>query len=371
MPQFIDELDRVIQRLNSGNHPFVGYMGDIGLHGEVCQPLSTHALNYGSSEFEGIKAYRQANGRLAIWLLEEHLDRHFRSMRVARKTPPLTKDAFREMVLDTVALNDDGQVPGLYIRPLSWYSTDADGSGLGVNPVAVPVRIGVMTVPWGAYLRGGKLFVSPRARPTAEMIDGTAKLAALYGGWGVPAKLDAVENKCDEAVFAPHGILLDGTGQEVVIIDEHGMMCVLDGTSNILPSLTKWFLTDGLSNDHANRFPHRKVKQFNLADSRTWKGLALVGTASEVAVMTHLYFPQPDGSLVEQPIGDGQPNQKLLELAGFFPEVTTGQHSEYSELLTPVPNRTETFIAHCRSGTITTKAKRRYTEISASLMPAV
>lgn len=332
-------------------------MNEIGLASQLRLPFSTHALHYGSGLFEGIRAFRQPDGRLAIWLLEEHLDRLFHSIKVALMRVTISRDEMRQLILDTVSLNDDGQSPSLYIRPLCWF-----GDGLGVDVSNVETHFAIMTKPWGKYLtpslNGGiKAYLSPRSRPTRDMADGTAKLSGFYGIWSVPEKMIAKQHGCDEAIYAPSGLLLDGTGQEVMAWDAHGQRLVLDHahgpSGNILASTTLRFLTEGLTRQHATRFPFKCVGEIWVHEM---VGLAIVGTASGIVPVT---------ACKEETGSDGfswtaAPHPQALELAEFYQQVVTGNYSEYANLLTKLPSAKEVIKRRSINNTLTEEALRRW-----------
>lgn len=330
-PHF-SELLRREQQQDQAHSPFVGFMNEVGLASQLRLPFSTHALHYGSALFEGIRAFRQPDGGLAIWLLEEHLDRLFHSIKVAMMRITTTREEMRQLIIDVVSLNDDGHSPSLYIRPLCWF-----GDGLGVDVSRVETHFAVMTKPWGQYLtpsyNGGiKVYLSFRSRPSRVMADGTAKLSGFYGIWSVPEKMLAKQHGCDEAIYAPGGFLLDGTGQEVMAWDVHGQRLVLDHGSgpsgNILHSTTLRFLTDGLTREHAARFPFQCVGEILFYEM---VGLAIVGTASGIVPVT---FCREEGGPVSW---EAAPHPQALELAEFYQQVVTGNFSEYADLLTKLP----------------------------------
>ena len=106
--------------------------------------VMTHALHYGSSVFEGIRAYETPQGA-AIFRLREHIRRLFDSCRIYRMDPPFTPDQVFEACRAVVRENG---LKNAYIRPLVWR-----GYGeMGLNPLRSPVEVMVAAMEWGAYL---------------------------------------------------------------------------------------------------------------------------------------------------------------------------------------------------------------------------
>ena len=359
-------LQAAILATEESSSPFVAFMGEIGLARELLFLASTHALHYASSVFEGIRAFRQHDGQLKVWLLDAHLDRFEHSLRLARMVPPVSREVMTRQILDLVALHDDGQSPSVYIRPFC-----LRGEGLGVDASDIETYFAVLTRPWGAYVAnsyngGAKVYVSPRSRPTADMVNGTAKLAGFYGLWSVPEKLVAKAAGCDEAIFAPNldQCLQDGTGQEIMVWTKSGERLVLarhrgsDG-ANILHSTTRAFLTEGLTSEHAKRFPYREVPAISLHCDPI-EGMALVGTASGVVPVTRLHVPQTDGTVVEIDVGDGHPHPQAVDLATFYRRVVSGMYPEYDHLLTLVPDPKEVITRAYFNNELTESAHTRW-----------
>ena len=81
---------------------------------EATVHVTTHALHYGSSVFEGVRAYTTPHGP-AIFRLAEHTKRLWHSCRIARLDLPFSEDEINAAVVETVARNGH---QSCYIRPL-------------------------------------------------------------------------------------------------------------------------------------------------------------------------------------------------------------------------------------------------------------
>ncbi|MCJ7550136.1 MAG: aminotransferase class IV, partial [Anaerolineae bacterium] len=106
--------------------------------------LSAHALHYGSSVFEGIRAY-DTDGTASIFCLDAHIRRLFDSCKVYRMPIPFTAGELKQACIDTVKNNG---LKSAYIRPLVFRGTGA----IGVDPRANKVHVGIFTIYMGAYL---------------------------------------------------------------------------------------------------------------------------------------------------------------------------------------------------------------------------
>jgi len=82
--------------------------------------IATHALNYGTAVFEGIRAYRQADGGLALLFAREHYQRLLRNGRLLRADVPESADDLVEVTRELLRRN--GGDRDLYVRPLLYKS---------------------------------------------------------------------------------------------------------------------------------------------------------------------------------------------------------------------------------------------------------
>ena len=134
-----------------------------------------HALHYGTSVFEGLRAYATPRGP-AIFRLPEHTRRLFDSACIMRMPVPYSEQQLDAAIVETVRVN---QWDLCYVRPLIWRG----GQTLGVNPMPCPVQVMIATWQWGAYLGedalpGARLITSAWVRLPANAMPGKAKAGA-------------------------------------------------------------------------------------------------------------------------------------------------------------------------------------------------
>ena len=104
----------------------------------------SHVVHYGTSVFEGIRAYNTKNG-VAVFRLDEHVKRLFDSAKIYKIDIPYTQEEIAEAIKETVKVND---LKSCYIRPVVFR-----GYGeLGVNPLNCPVNVVIAAWEWGSYL---------------------------------------------------------------------------------------------------------------------------------------------------------------------------------------------------------------------------
>ncbi|HEY3291908.1 MAG TPA: aminotransferase class IV, partial [Anaerolineae bacterium] len=106
--------------------------------------VQTHALHYGSSIFEGIRAYASPQGPKVLFL-KEHMRRLYASAKMFRMDIPFSIDEYTTALKQIVIANEHDSC---YIRPLVFRGDEA----LGVNPRKNSVHATILTMVWGAYL---------------------------------------------------------------------------------------------------------------------------------------------------------------------------------------------------------------------------
>jgi branched-chain amino acid aminotransferase len=176
--------------------------------------VMTHAFNYGTGCFEGIRAYWNASqGQLHVVKLEAHITRLERSCRFLRIGLPYTADALAAIVLDLLRRN--GYREDVYIRPLAYKSTEM----IGVRLHDVADELCVFASPMGNYVETGgiRCGVSSWRRVEDTMIPPAAKITGGYVNSAL-AKTEAVDNGYDEAIMlTAAGHVSEGSAENVFL----------------------------------------------------------------------------------------------------------------------------------------------------------
>lgn len=201
---------------------------------------ATLALHYGQTVFEGMKAFRMADGRINIFRLDKHYERFVKSLeRMCMAVPP--KEIFTEGIVKLVETDRDW-VPGqtgsaLYLRPFVY----ASEARFGVK-ISEEYRFIIFTGPVPElYANPIKVKVETNYNRAARGGTGFAKCGGNYGGSYYPTKL-AREQGYDQVLWTD--------AKENKFIEESGMMNVLFVINNMLvtPPLSDSIL-DGVTRD--------------------------------------------------------------------------------------------------------------------------
>jgi len=288
-----------------------------------------HALHYGTSVFEGIRAYSTPRGP-AVFRLPEHNDRFFVSAAVARMKPPYTKEEIIEFIKLTVRENE---LDSCYIRPLLFYSY----GNLGLVPKACPVELAISAWEWGAYLgenaaRGVNAYIVPWRRVHHSQFNMTAKLGGVYVQSTI-CGLEAREQGFDEAIFLNmEGRVAEGPGQNVFIVKD-GVLITNGRSESVLEGITRTSLLEigqGLGYKTAVRAITKS--DFFGADEAFY-----CGTAVEVIpIVTVTDGSDPAGPGERRVIGTGKPGPVALRMIQAFQDAVSGRDPRYDKWLTYV-----------------------------------
>jgi branched-chain amino acid aminotransferase len=278
-----------------------------------------HALHYGSSCFEGLKAHRQPDGTVVAFRADRHAARLRESARrLCLPVPPL--EVVSELIETTLdACGDDTPDPpgALYLRP-TLLGTD-ENIGAAASPTRTAILY-VLACPVGDYLPPRPLTISvettmPRTTPQF----GAVKTGANYAmALGVIEQARAT-HQADQVLFAPGGIIEETGAANVVLID---------GKTLVTPALTDGFL-HGVTRDSLLQLAVARgwtvqERTVTLAELREWitpptAELALTGTAAVVASVGTLVI---DGEALA--VGTPGVNDRSTELRNALIDVQTG-----------------------------------------------
>ncbi len=202
---------------------------------------ASSVLHYAQEIFEGMKAYRTADGRAVLFRPEENARRFNESAR-RMAMPELPEADFIAAVEQLVAIDADWIPEGegsLYLRPFMF----ASETFLGVRPSKEYIFC-VIASPVGPYFKGGakavNIWVSEHYTRAAPGGTGAAKCGGNYAG-SLVAQAEAAANGCDQVVFldaAEHKWVEELGGMNVFFVLEDGSI-VTPSLGTILPGITR------------------------------------------------------------------------------------------------------------------------------------
>lgn len=291
----------------------------VGWHDCQIHVLST-AVQFGTSVFEGIRAYETSKGP-AIFRLDAHIDRLIDSAKIYRMVPDYSAEELSAACVDIIKKNE---LRNCYIRPMivRGYGTP------GLNPTLSPLETYVAAWGWGTYLgadaleQGVEVCVSSWQR----MAPNTFPARAKAGGHYVNAqlmKMEAVQNGYVDAIaLGPNGLVSEGSGMNLFLVDEGKLITpVLDGTS--LVGITRNAVIQ-IADDLGYELVERPVPREELY---TVDEMFFTGTAAEVT---------PVRSVDRIEIGAGKAGPITLEIQKHFLETVRGENDDPHGYLTHI-----------------------------------
>ena len=280
--------------------------------------ILTHTLHYGLGVFEGIRCYRTADDRSAIFRLGEHVQRLFESAHINLMEMPVSQPVVEEACLES--LRQNGLREG-YLRPLAFIG---DGE-MGLNPGANAIRVAVIAWAWGKYLgeegmeRGIRAKVSTFSRHyvNAKMTKG--KTCGDYVN-SILAKREALLDGYDEAIMLDsQGLVSEATGENIFLVKDGRISTPT--LHSVLGGITRATMIE-LARDTGIDVEERPITRDELyvADE-----VFLTGTAAEVTPIREIDHRQ---------IGEGKrgPIAKRLQAAYF--DAVQGKLPKYESWLT-------------------------------------
>jgi branched-chain amino acid aminotransferase len=178
----------------------------------------SHALHYGSSVFEGVRAYATPKG-VAIFRLHDHTRRLFDSAKIYRINIPFTPAVINAACCEVVTAN--GLTNGAYLRPVAFRGYGEIGVAPKIDP---PVDVAVAAWEWGKYLgaeaeaEGVDVCVSSWQRMAPNTLPAMAKAAGNY----LSSQLISMEAKrlgfVEGIGLAVDGTVSEGAGENLFLI---------------------------------------------------------------------------------------------------------------------------------------------------------
>lgn len=296
---------------------FIWFDGKLVPWNEAQVHVLTHALHYGSAVFEGIRAYKCADGTSAVFRLQEHAQRLINSGKILRLEIPYTAEQIADGIIETLKAN---KLAEGYIRPLSFVGLGE----MGVYPGNNPVNTIIAVWSWGAYLgpealeQGIRAKTSSFARMHVNTHMSKAKSAGNYVN-SILAKIEAKEEGYDEAVMLDTaGFVSEASGENIFIV-RNGIIKTTPLTS-ILGGITREAVIQ-VARDLGYTVEEQLFTRDELyiADEAFF-----TGTAAELT---------PIREVDRRQIGAGHAGPVTKHLQQAFFEVVKGQNPKYASWL--------------------------------------
>jgi branched-chain amino acid aminotransferase len=283
--------------------------------------IMTHALNYGTGVFEGVRAYWNAGqDQLYVMRLVDHYRRLLESTKILRMQLDLTADQMSDITVELV--RREGYREDVYIRPLAYKSSEV----IGVRLHNLQDAFAVFAVPFGKYIErqeGAKVCFSSWRRNDDNAIPPRGKVTGAYVNSAL-IKSEAMLNGFDEAiVLNADGHISEGSAENIFVV-RRGKLITPPVTANILEGITRQVIIDLAKSELGIETEERQIdrSEVYVADEAFF-----CGTGVEVT---------PIGSVDHIDLGSGGVGPISQRIRELYFRVVRGDEPKYRHWLTPI-----------------------------------
>ena len=283
--------------------------------------IMTHAFNYGTAVFEGIRGnWNDTQKQLYLFRSREHIERLRQSAKIMRMQLNYSDDELVKIIHELALKN--GYTEDVYIRPMVYKSSEA----VGVRMHDLEDDFLLFLTPFGAYLDteiGARCMTSSWRRIDATMIPARAKVNGLYVN-NAMAKTEAQLNGFDEAIMLNvDGHISEGSGENIVMI-KGDTIITPPPQDNILEGITLETVLSVAQKDLNLPIVRRSIDRSELYIAEE---VLMTGTAAHVTPVTEVD---------RVPVGSGKPGPISKKLQDTYFKIVTGELSDYHNWLDPI-----------------------------------
>lgn len=305
--------------MTSPQHAF--FHGRVVPYSEARVGVLTHALNYGTGVFAGLRAYWNAEeAELFLFRPHEHFERFLESARLLDMRLPYSPETLTEALVEL--LRAELYREDCYARPLAFYADES----IGVRLHNLTPEMSIVAMPYGRYIEndeGLHATISSWRRVDDSMIPPRGKIAGAYVNSAF-AKTDAQRAGFDEAiVLNQDGHVSEASAANVFLL-RRGSAITPPVTDNVLEGITRRSVIELLSRELNVPVVERSVDRTELALADE---IFLCGTGVQIAAVTRLDH---------RPIGSGLMGPVVSSLRDLFFQIARGKRADFRHWCHPV-----------------------------------
>ena len=283
--------------------------------------VMTHALNYGTACFEGIRAYWNGEEeQLFVFRLQEHYERFLDSMGILMMERRYSAEELSQITLDL--LRREGYRTDAYIRPIAYKSDEI----IGVKLHGLHDEVTIWATPFGRYVEneeGAHVGFSSWQRVSDNTIPPRGKITGAYANTAF-IKSEALLNGYDEAlVLNQNGYVSEGSAENVFIV-RNGVLITPPVTSDILEGITRATIIELAREELGMQVTERPISrtEFYVADEAFF-----TGTGVQVAAIVNVDH---------RPVGSGVMGPLVKAIRDLYFDVVRGKVRKYRHWCAPV-----------------------------------
>lgn len=291
------------------------FQGEIVPYPEAKVGVATHALNYGTAVFGGLRGYwNEGRQRLYIFRPQDHYRRFLNSCRIMRMEFAHTPESLTELTIEL--LRKDAYRQDVYIRPLAYKADET----IGVRLHNLIDELTIFAVPFGKYVKNDScahVTISSWRRLDDNSIPARGKISGAYASSAL-IKSDAVLAGFDEAlVLSQDGHVSEGSAMNIFIVRD-GTVITPPVTENILEGITRRSVMELAQVELGLKVIERPIDRSELY---VCDELFMTGTAAEVTAVTKVNHYL---------IGTGAMGPVTETLRQVFGQVARGENDRYA-----------------------------------------
>lgn len=277
--------------------------------------VATHAFNYGTAVFGGIRGYwNDTKKKLYIFRPYDHYHRLLNSGRMMNMEIPYDEESLIQLTLDLLHL--EGWQTDIYIRPLI-YKAD---HGIGVRLHDLKDELTIFSMPFQQYVKNdtnAHVTVSSWRRLDDNMIPARGKISGAYANSAL-IKTDAQRSGFDEALVLNHnGHISEGSAMNIFMVRD-GVVITPPVTDNILEGITRRTAMELAKNELGLPVVERSIDRTELF---ICDELFMTGSAAQIVAITKVDHRQ---------VGKGMMGPVAGQIRKLFDEVIHAENPKYA-----------------------------------------
>ncbi len=300
--------------------PYAYFKKEIVPLSEAKIGIMTHAFNYGTGVFEGIRGnWNDDEDQIYVFRIKEHFDRLRKSCKIMQIDFQYETEELISLVTKLVEMS--GYHEDVYLRPLAYKS----GEVLGVRLHDLEDDFLIFIAPFGPYLdieKGARCQTSSWRRVADTGIPARAKITGIYANSAL-AKTEAQLNGFDEAIMLDErGHISEGSGENIFVVID-GRIITPPPSSDILVGITRDTVMTLARDELGLEVVERDIDR---TEVYTADECFMTGTAAHVT---------PVVELDRRAIGNGKMGAVTADLVKLYFEIITGKNAKYADWCTP------------------------------------
>src|SRR5258706_704459 len=285
-------------------------------------PITTHAFQYGTGCFEGIRAYyNERENTLNIFRMKEHYERLLQSAKVLFINVPYTAEKLCKITTTLLKRNYSKQ--DFYIRPFIYKS---DTNIVNFHLPSLKDGIGIFTIPLGRFVdkAGGiRVNISSWTRIGDTSIPPRAKIMGSYVNTSL-AKTESILSGYDEALFMDkNGHIVEGSAENIFAVINDTLITP-PSSEDILQGITRDTVIQIAQKEHGIEVKEKSISRTELYQAAE---VFLVGTGAEVLPVIEM-----DG----RKVGNGKVGVLTNKIKTLYNQIVRGENPDYRHFVTKV-----------------------------------